>query len=150
MYLIAIDLTWCGNWKSDCETSCSELWLKWVAGWMCFTILMSSCLHNDPWFWSVSIPCVGLMQQRTHDWLKAQETCASIQTSYAFWDNYFISFSRLSLSVQCNFRKCFEAPLEDFTRWSKWPAAPYCRASAPQPPLLRCRALCARPLTHKY
>lgn len=67
-----------------CETSCSELWLEWVAGWMCFTILVSSVLCNDPWFWWVSITCVGSVRQCTHDWLKAQEICASIQTSSGF------------------------------------------------------------------
>lgn len=83
---------------------------------MCLTILVSSFLHNYPWFWWVSITCVGLMRQCTHDWLKAEETCASIQMSYVFWESYFVSFFCLSLSVWYNFHKHFETLMEDLLK----------------------------------
>lgn len=62
LYLLSVfDLDWFNLvWELKvCETSCSELWLKRVAGWMCLTSLVSSFLHNDPWYWWVSISCVG-------------------------------------------------------------------------------------------
>lgn len=78
--------------ESLTETSCSELWLQWIAGWRCRSSPVSSLLHNDPCFWWVSITCVGLMRQSPHDWLKAQEICASLQISSGFLRELLHSF----------------------------------------------------------